>query len=121
MPVSPQLESVLQTALAALCARTFPDVAPSGTPTPYVVWHMYGGQAVTYTEAQTADRRNAFVQINVWDASRSECNALALQIEQVLTTHQLLQAEAIGALTSAYDEDTDLRGAMQDFSLWAER
>lgn len=115
------LETLLATALQALCPRTFPDVAPEGTATPYVVWHILGGRTVQYVEGELATRRNALVQINVWDESRAVANLLSLEIEDALVAHTTLRAEPQGGLQSAYDEDAHLRGSMQDFSVWADR
>ncbi len=115
------LETLLATALQTLCPRTYPDVAPEGTATPYVVWHILGGQSVQYVEGELATRRNALVQINVWHESRAVANQLSLDIEAALVAHTTLRAEVQGGLQSAYDEDADVRGAMQDFSLWANR
>jgi hypothetical protein len=115
------LEQTLQTALVALCPRSYPDVAPEGTATPYVVWHQFGGQAPIYTESALIDRRNAYVQINVWADTKAASATLSLQIEQALVAHPVLQAEPQNALQAAYDEDTTLRGSMQDFSIWAPR
>lgn len=115
------LEETLTAALQALCPRVFPDVAPDGTAVPYVVWHMYGGRPAIYTEGVQADRRNAYVQINVWHPSRATCNTLSLQIADALIAHPVLQADPLNELQAAFDEDTERRGAMQDFSLWAPR
>jgi hypothetical protein len=115
------LETLLADALKTLCERTYPDVAPDGTLTPYVVWHELGGQSVQYVEGDLATRRNALVQINVWHENRAVANQLSLDIEAALVAHATLRAEAQGGLQSAYDEDAHLRGSMQDFSVWADR
>ncbi len=115
------LETLLADALKTLCERTFPDVAPEDTATPYVVWHFLGGRPVQYVEGDLASRRNALVQINVWHESRSVANQLSLDIEAALVAHTDLRAEVQGGLQSAYDEDAALRGSMQDFSVWADR
>lgn len=115
------LETLLSDTLKTLCDRTFPDAAPEGTATPYVVWHILGGRTVQYVEGQLATRRNALVQINVWHESRAVANQLSLDIEAALVAHTTLRAEAQGGLQSAYDEDVELRGSMQDFSMWADR
>jgi hypothetical protein len=115
------LETLLAAALQPLCQRTFPDVAPEDTATPYVVWHILGGQSVQYVEGDLATRRNALVQINVWHENRAVANQLSLDIEAALVAHATLRAEAQGGLQSAYDEDAHLRGSMQDFSVWADR
>ena len=115
------LESDLKTALEVLCPRVFPDVAPMGTTRPYITWQQIGGEAPAYVDNTVPDRRNAYVQINVWDTTRAASNALALQIEEALITHATLQARAQSALQATMDEDTDLRGCMQDFTIWALR
>jgi hypothetical protein len=115
------LETMLAAALKPLCERAFPDVAPEGTATPYVVWHILGGRTVQYVEGALAARRHALVQINVWHESRAAANRLSLDIEAALVAHASLRAEPQGGLQSAYDEDARLRGSMQDFSMWADR
>ena len=115
------LETELVAVLQPLCARVFPDVAPEGTEVPYVVWHQYGGAAPMYTEGAMADRRNCYLQINVWHPSRAVCNQLSLDIEATLVAPPLFQAQPLNALSSTYDEDQNMRGSMQDFSLWAVR
>lgn len=115
------LETELVATLQPLCPRVFPDVAPQGTATPYVVWSQYGGSAITFTEGVMADRRHCLVQVNVWGPSRAECNQLMLDIEAALVARASLQAQPIASINTMYDEDTALRGAMQDFSLWAAR
>lgn len=117
---NPPLEQLLQAALQALCPRTWPDVAPLGPEGPYVVWSLYGGQSVPYVEGSLAQRRNAFVQVNVWGAGRTTCNALSLQIQAALVAHPQMQCVPLNALRTAFDQDTERRGAMQDFSIWAD-
>lgn len=121
MTTNINLEAELSRVLLTLCARVFPDVAPEGTQAPYVVWHQYGGTAPIYTEGELLERRNSFVQINAWAQSRAQANTLSLDIEQALVANQLLQAQPLNAISTLYDEDTTLRGSMQDFSLWMAR
>lgn len=115
------MEDYLQEFLEGFCPRVFPDLTEVATATPYIVWHMIGGQPAVYVEGQQASRRNAIVQINVWGLGRRECNALSLQISQALIESSYFQATPLSELQSAYSEDVGLRGSMQDFSLWADR
>lgn len=115
------LESDLVTLLKTLCPRVFPDVAPTDTQRPYITWQQIGGEALVYVEGATLNRRNAEVQINAWADTRAQANALSLQVEAALVAAAGLQARPQGALIAAHDEDTDLRGAQQDFSIWAIR
>ncbi len=115
------LETEIVAALTAVCPRTFPDVAPAGTATPYLVWQLYGGQSVTYVEGALPNTRNGFLQVTAWTPQRLESNTLIQQVEAALLAAPGLQARADSALQSAYDKDTTLRGAMQDFDIWAAR
>lgn len=115
------LETSLNTLLQARCPRVFPDVAPYGTQQPYITWQQIGGPALTFVEGALPDKRGALLQINVWDERRADANALALLIEADLVSTTLFQAEARGAFTASIDDDSEARGTMQDFEIWAAR
>jgi hypothetical protein len=115
------IETSLYAVLAAICPRVYPDVAPAGVARPYVTWQQVGGQAPTYVEVAVVDKRNADIQVSVWAETRIAANALALQIEVALTTAAAFQAKPLGALFARHDQDVNLYGTNQDFSLWAAR
>lgn len=115
------LETALYTVLTSQCPRVFPDVAPLTTARPYITWQQVGGEALVFTDDTVPDARNANIQINVWADTRLAATTLALQVEAALIVASTLQARATGALIAAHDEDTDLRGCLQDFSIWAPR
>jgi hypothetical protein len=115
------LETQLHTALAALCARTFPVVAPFSTARPYITWQQIGGEAVEYQEGTVPDLRNGLVQVNVWADTLISATTLALQIEAALAANTDFQCSAEGAHIADHDEDTGRYGTRQDFSIWATR
>lgn len=115
------LEADIFTTLQAQCPRVFPDVAPFDTERPYVTWQQVGGDPLSYVENTVPAERNAHIQVNAWADTRLQANALMLQIEAALMASTTLQARPLGALIAAHDGDTDLRGAIQDFSIWAPR
>ncbi len=115
------LEEKLFSALSSVCQRVFPDGAPQGTEMPYVVYQQYGGTALRYVEGPVGSVRNSFVQINVWSMDRAESNRISLLIEDALISSQEIQCEPISALSATFDEDTKIRGSMQDFSIWSNR
>lgn len=114
------LESDLVLLLKTLCPRVFPDDAPANTPRPFVTWQQIGG-GVIQPISGLPDKRNAFIQINCWSDRREEANSLVLQIEAALVASASFVARPMAAFQSTNDDDTDLRGAMQDFSIWADR
>jgi hypothetical protein len=115
------LETDIYAALTALCPRVYPDSAPASTATPYITWQQIGGDAINYVEGTLPDRRNARIQINVWDKTRIASTALMLQVEQALCAAPVFQCRVESAHLATFDDDTDLRGCMQDFSIWALR
>lgn len=115
------LETDLYAVLVAQCPRVFPDVAPYDTQRPYITWQQIGGDPLSYVEGTVPSQRNAHIQINVWDETRLQANALMLQIESAMLSAPTFQARALSALSASIDEGTDRRGAMQDFSIWGAR
>ena len=115
------LETSLASVLQALCPRVFPDAADFGTQMPYVTWQQIGGPALTFVEGALPDKRPAWIQINVWDDRRADANTLALQIEAAMVASPLFQAQARSAFTTSIDDDSEARGTLQDFEIWAPR
>lgn len=106
-------------ALSSLAGgRVFPDVAPEVTVRPYLTYQQVGGDALNYLEATVPGKRNARIQINAWADTRLAASELSEQAEDALRLAAGLQAEVLGARVSIYEEDTRLRGARQDFSVW---
>lgn len=115
------LETDLIAALLTQCPRVFPDVAPYGTPTPYVTWQQIGGKPARFLDNTAADRRNAYIQINVWADTRLQASTLARQIEDALCASNALQATPQGEPVGAIDDGDQLRGTVQSFSIWGSR
>lgn len=112
------IESDFTTTVGALCSsRVYPDTAPHDTTRPYVVYSQVGGQVVSFLEGGAAVKRNARIQVNVWADTRQAANVLMRQIEDALQSSPYY-GEPQGALISRLDEQTQCRGAQQDFSLW---
>lgn len=110
--------SILTTALAGLCPRVYPDIAPEGEPRPYITWQRVGGSAVNFIDATVPSKKNARVQVNVWADTRLEADDLAAQVEDTLRAVLALQTTVLGAPTAVYEPETKLKGSMQDFSFW---
>lgn len=121
MTVTVNFETVIAATLQSVCPLTFPDVAPEGTPEPYLVWKLYGGRALRYVEDVLPDRRNNQLEVSIWSPNRIECNTLMQQVELALITAPDLQCKAITEMQTAFDEDVRLRGVMQEFDVWGPR
>lgn len=116
------VEADIFTSIKGLCAnRVFPDFAPPGTATPYVIYTQVGGEAFSHLANTVPGKQNGRFQFNVFGTTRSACSALMAQIESALVTSTLFQARPVGAPYSTYDHDMSLYGVMCDFSIWSNR
>lgn len=115
------LESTLVGLLTPVVAHVYPDVAPSGTVPPYANYMQFGGEAVTFIGAEVPSKRNANIQIDIYCTTRAEAISLMLAVESALTTATSLQAKPISAMRATLDDESDLRGASQDFTIWSDR
>lgn len=115
------LESILVGLLTPVVAQVYPDVAPSGTEPPYANYMQFGGEAVTFIGAEVPSKRNANIQIDIYCTTRAEAISLMLAVESTLTWSASLQAKPISAMRATLDDESDLRGASQDFTIWSDR
>lgn len=116
------LESLIRDAIGPLFdGRVYPDVAAEGSALPRAVYQQVGGIGVAYQESTLPDRENVRLQIVTWGEDRADVTALAKQVEEAILAAPDLQATPLGNRTSIYEEDTRLRGALQQFSVWAPR
>lgn len=116
------VESDIFNTLRGLVAdRVFPDVAPFGTQRPYITYQQVGGEALAFMDNALPDKKHGRFQINVWSDTRAEAADLASQVEAAMVAATAFQARALGAPVALYDSETELRGSMQDFSVWSPR
>ncbi len=101
--------------------RIYPDLAPRGAVKPYMVYQEISGEEPVFLERASASKKNGRFQITVWSTTRITSSALILQAGEAMVTATVFQAKPIGGRTATYDEETELRGARQDFSVWSER
>ena len=101
--------------------RIYPDVALSGAGLPRIVYQQVGGKTINYTEGTLPDKENARMQVVCWDSTRMAAINLMKQVEAAILSAPVIQAEALGARISGYEQDTNLFSSMQDFSIWTAR
>lgn len=115
------METDLRALILPICSRVFNGPAPISTARPYVTFQQVGGEVVTFVGREVPSKRNAEVQINVWSNTTAEASSLALQIEAAMIGATAFQAMPLSAFSADYDPDVPIYGAMQDFSIWADR
>lgn len=114
-------ESDLKSLLAGVCVNVYPDKAPNDPPLPYVIYHQIGGPVITPINGSVPDKQGAFIQIEVWSTTRSQSNALMDSIEAAMFGASVFIARPLTSLISRIEPGSDLRGAIQDFRVWAAR
>ena len=115
-------EPILVSLLSPLASgRVYLDVAPSGALLPRIVMQQVGGEVINYTEGTIPDKENARMQVVCWASTRMAAINLMKQAEAAILSAPVIQAEALGARISGYEQDTSLFSSMQDFSLWTAR
>lgn len=113
------LESDLFDVLGALVSnRCYPGVAPASATLPRITYQHVGGASVDTLDVGRSGHRNARIQVNVWASTPAAALALARSAEDALMASATLAAVALGALVSDYEQDTNLHGCRQDFSVW---
>lgn len=98
--------------------RVFPDVADPGTQTPYITYQAVGGAPINFVTGDRPAKQNVRMQVNVWSQGRIEASEIGAQIEDALRAATELQTEVSTGRVATYDETTQYRGTMQDFSLF---
>lgn len=109
------IDSVLQHLAGS---RVFPDVAPEKTATPYITYQAVGGAPVNFLSGDQPDKQPVRMQVNCWASTRIEASELGAQVEQAMRAATELQVEVAAGRVATFDETTNYRGTMQDFSIW---
>ncbi len=116
------METDLVALLQGICPRAYPDVAPSGVAMPYVVWQALGGKSMRYGDGTAPDKRNAYMQVAVWSATRAEAQSLIQQIEAAIdAAPAFANAQPEAEARSTFEPITQRYGSIQRFSIGAAR
>lgn len=118
MTVEANLLAVLTSIVSG---RVFPDFAPGGTVTPYATYQQVGGQSPIFLERAVPSKENGRFQVSIWAPTRSVCKTLIKQVEAAMVAATTFEAKPVGAPIALTDDDTQLRGASQDFVVWSDR
>lgn len=114
-------DSIIDLLAGLVDRRVYMDAAPMGEPRPYITFQQVGGVSVTFLERGIPSKKNGRFQVNWWAESRPAAAALGLQIEAAFLTATTVQAAPLGAAVALYEEELELFGGQQDFSIWSDR
>jgi len=111
-------EHVHTTLIHLAGGRIFPDVAELGTAKPYITYQAVGGEPMNFLSGDRPDKQRVRIQVNVWSERRIEASEIGMLVEDALRSATALQVEVASGRVATYDEETNLRGSMQDFMLF---
>ena len=112
---------IINTLQALVGNRFYPDEAPSDAVLPYGVFQQVGGSAPTFIERAVPSKKNGRFQVAWWCETRAEAASLGLQGEAAMVAATAFDAKPFSAPIAVIDEETNYRGALQDFDVWSDR
>ena len=115
------IETDLVTVLRTCCPDVFPLVAPIGSLDRFIVYQQIGGDPLRYTDGTASDKRMVMVQVASWARTKAASITLARQVEDALSVTGLLVVDVVSEVIDRHDEDSDLYGSLQDFSILGAR
>lgn len=115
------LKGGIVSVISTVVADVYPDFAAFGVAKPYAVYQAVGGTPRRYADNTPADKRHTELQVTVWAATRLQASALIRQIEEAFCASAVLTATPIGEAVSIAEEDLNLYGSQQDFSIHSTR
>jgi hypothetical protein len=112
-------EEHVHTTLSHLAGgRIFPDIAELNTAKPYITYQAVGGEPMNFLSGDRPSKQHVRIQVNVWSERRIEASEIGMLVEDALRSATALQVEVVSGRVATYDEETNLRGTMQDFMLF---
>lgn len=103
------------------CERTHWVTAPYSTETPYVLLQVNGGRHLGFLNGQVGDKRQLFLQVEVWSTSVMEAKALSRAIEQRLRESAEFIARPQAEGQDGGDEELGRFSVQQDFGIFIAR
>lgn len=111
------LESLVFNTLRSLVAdRVYRDIAPQTvTDLPRITFQQVGGSALNFLESDAPSKKNARVQVSCWGSDRDSVAVLSRAVEDAMRPIATVLAAPVAI---GREEETDLYGSIQDFSVW---
>ena len=109
------LESQIYTVLKTVCDNVYPDYAPEDTARPFITYSQIGGTSIKPLDKTVPNMREAVVQINVWAETRLGSSQMILAVDAAMRGSTTFAALPSAEMMSVADQETGLRGSIQDF------
>ncbi len=111
------IETDVHAAIATVCPRVYPVLAPLRAARPYVTVQNVGGQPNYYMNRAPADKRMVRLFIKTWAHSKPEALALAHQVEAAMMAATAFTARVDSELQDDVETDAEpwLYSELQEF------
>jgi hypothetical protein len=111
------IEAAVHTAIATVCPRVYPVLAPIRTQRPYVTVQNIGGTPTYYMDRTPADKRVRRLFVKSWANTKAEALALAQQIEVAMMAATTFTARVESELMDDVETDVEpwLYSELQEF------
>lgn len=114
--------SLVQAILNPLAAGgSWAKQAPVGVTRPYIVWHRYGGEAEVFYGRALPSKENGWYQVEVWAETLLAAESIIKAVEAAIVGATTIDAVPLSAPADHAQEDMELYGFRQDFSVWSDR
>lgn len=111
------IETDVHAAIATVCPRVYPVLAPIRAQRPYVTVQNVGGQPTYYMDRTPADKRVLRLFVKAWANSKPDAVTLARQIEAAMMAATAFTARVESELQDDVETDGEpwLYSELQEF------
>lgn len=117
------IESDVHAAIAAVCPRVYPVLAPLRAQRPYVTVQNIGGRPLYWLDNTPSDKRMVRLLVKTWASSKPDAVSLARQVEAAMMTAAAYTARVESELLDDVETDVEpwLYCELQEFVVFALR
>ena len=106
-------------ALGALVgARIYPDIAPMGVATPYVVWSEVGNTPMNNLSGVVPDVNNYQLQVVCLALTALQARDVADKVRAAMATASGFKSLEVSYGSADFEEGSKVFGVRVDFSIW---
>jgi hypothetical protein len=99
-------------------ARVYPDIAPMGVASPYVVWSEVGNAPQNNLSGAAPDTHNYRVQVVALAATALQARNVAAQIRLAMAAATEFKSIEVDYASTDFEEGSKVFGVRVDFSIW---
>ena len=103
---------------ALVGVRIYPDVAPIGVATPYVIWSEVGNAPMNNLSGGVPDVNNYRVQVVCLAATALQARNAADQVRAAMAAATEFKSQEVDYASADFEDGSKVYGVRADFSVW---